>query len=130
RAAPRRAASSPAPPHVAQRGAGRLESLAPYRLLPRWPGVGRVPRQPGAHRAIVASHGRHREPKSLTHRGLETTVSEGFRFAVAAVARNDGAVRAWLPGHATYAWPTWEEPVWRERLKPACAALRDVWGSW
>ena len=61
---------------------------------------------------------------------FETTVSEGFRFAVAAVARNDGAVRAWLPGRASYAWPTWEEPVWRERLKPAYAALRDVWGSW
>src|SRR5438105_762781 len=61
---------------------------------------------------------------------FETTVSAGFRFAVAAVARNDGAVRAWLPARTTYAWAPWEEPVWHERLKPAYAALRDVWGSW
>ena len=61
---------------------------------------------------------------------FETTVSEGFRFAVAAVARDDGAVRAWLPAGATFAWATWEEPVWHERLKPVYAALRDVWGSW
>src|SRR5205823_8078806 len=27
----------------------------------------------------------------------------GFRFAVAAVARGDGAVRAWLPARTTYA---------------------------
>src|SRR5207249_2293201 len=60
---------------------------------------------------------------------FETTVSEGLRFTVAAVARDDGAVRAWLPG-ATFAWAPWEEPVWHERLKPAYAALRDVWGSW
>ncbi len=61
---------------------------------------------------------------------FETTVSEGFRFAVAAVARDDGAVRAWLPAGATFAWAMWEEPVWHERLKPVYAALRDVWGSW
>src|SRR2546429_843797 len=59
---------------------------------------------------------------------FETTVSEGFRFAVAAVARDDGAVRAWLPAGATFAWATWEEPVWHERLKPVYAALRDVTG--
>src|SRR5947208_8249550 len=60
---------------------------------------------------------------------FETTVSEGLRVAGAAGARGDGAVRAWLPG-ATFAWAPWEEPVWHERLKPAYAALRDVWGSW
>lgn len=61
---------------------------------------------------------------------FETTVSAGFRFAVAAVARDHGAVGAWLPARTTYTWATWEEPVWRERLKPAYAALRDAWGSW
>ena len=61
---------------------------------------------------------------------FETTVSAGFRFAVVAVARDDGAVRAWLPAGGTYAWPPWEEPEWHERLKPVYAALRDVWGSW
>jgi len=61
---------------------------------------------------------------------FETTVSAGFRFAVAAVARADGAVRAWLPAGPTYVWPSWEEPEWHERLKPVYAALRDVWGSW
>ena len=61
---------------------------------------------------------------------FETTVTAGFRFAVAALARGDGGVRAWLPAHATYAWPPWEEPVWHERLKPVYAALRDVWAGW
>jgi len=61
---------------------------------------------------------------------FETTVTAGFRFAVAAVDRGDGAVRAWLPARAAYAWAPWEEPVWHERLKPVYAALRDVWGSW
>lgn len=61
---------------------------------------------------------------------FETTVTAGFRFAVAATARGDGAVRVWLPAHAIYSWPTWEEPVWHERLKPVYAALRDLWASW
>ncbi|PYP59800.1 MAG: hypothetical protein DMD44_03575 [Gemmatimonadetes bacterium] len=61
---------------------------------------------------------------------FETTVTTGFRFAVAAVARGDGAARAWLPARTTYAWAPWEEPVWHERLKPVYAALRDVWRSW
>jgi tetratricopeptide (TPR) repeat protein len=59
-----------------------------------------------------------------------TTVTDGFRIAVAATARGDGAMRVWLPAHATYSWPTWEEPVWHERLKPVYAALRDLWASW
>ena len=61
---------------------------------------------------------------------FEATVSAGFRFAVAAVARADGAVRAWLPARTLYAWPPWEEPVWHERVKPVYDALRDVWASW
>jgi len=61
---------------------------------------------------------------------FETTVSPGFRFAVAAVARAHDAVRAWLPAGTTFAWASWEEPVWHERLKPVYAALRDLWGSW
>jgi hypothetical protein len=61
---------------------------------------------------------------------FETTVTAGFRVAVAATARGDGAVRAWLPAHATYSWPTWEEPIWHERLKPVYAALRDLWAGW
>jgi tetratricopeptide (TPR) repeat protein len=61
---------------------------------------------------------------------FETRATAGFRFAVAAVARADGALRAWLPAGPTYAWPSWEEPTWHERVKPVYAALRDVWGSW
>ena len=61
---------------------------------------------------------------------FETAVTDGFRFGVAMIARGSGALRTWLPAHATYAWPTWEEPVWHERLKPVYAALRDVWGAW
>jgi hypothetical protein len=61
---------------------------------------------------------------------FETTVTTGFRFAVAAVARGGRAVRAWLPARTRYVWKSWEEPVWHERVKPAYVALRDVWGSW
>lgn len=61
---------------------------------------------------------------------FETAVTDGFRFGVAAVARSSGAVRTWLPATVTYSWPTWEVPTWRERLKPAYFAMRDVWGSW
>ena len=61
---------------------------------------------------------------------FETAVSAGFRFAVAVVARNDGVVRARVRAGPTYVWPSWEEPTWHERLKPAYAALRDIWGSW
>ena len=58
------------------------------------------------------------------------TRSDGVRIGLAAVRRGDGAVRAWLPPGPTYAWPTWETPVWHERLKPAYFALRSVWGTW
>jgi hypothetical protein len=61
---------------------------------------------------------------------FETTATDGFRFGVALVGKRDGAVRAWLPARTTYTWPTWEQPVWHERLKPAYAALRDVWRAW
>jgi len=61
---------------------------------------------------------------------FEATVTDGFRFGVAAVARGGGAVREWLPAGTTYAWPAWDEPVWHEHLKPVYGALRDVWGAW
>ncbi len=58
------------------------------------------------------------------------TRSDGVRIGVAAVRRGDGSVRAWLPPGPTYAWPTWETPIWHEQLKPAYFALRALWGSW
>ena len=60
---------------------------------------------------------------------FETTLTGGFRFGVAETARS-GAVRAWVPPGPIYRWPAWEEPVWHERLKPAYAALQDVWAQW
>ena len=59
-----------------------------------------------------------------------TAVTEGFRFVVAGLRRNDDQVVAYLPADATYAWPTWEEPTWHERLKPAYDAMRELWGAW
>jgi len=60
---------------------------------------------------------------------FETAVTDGFRFALAVARRGSGEVETWLPADAPYAWPTWEVPPWHERLKPAYAAMRDVWGS-
>ena len=61
---------------------------------------------------------------------FETGVTDGFRFALAALGRSHGGVVARLGAAQTYAWPTWEVPTWHERLKPAYEAMRDVWASW
>ncbi|HEV2751596.1 MAG TPA: tetratricopeptide repeat protein [Gemmatimonadales bacterium] len=61
---------------------------------------------------------------------FETARTDGFRFAVAALDRASGRAVARLEPERTYAWPTWEVPVWHERLKPAYFAMREVWGSW
>ena len=61
---------------------------------------------------------------------FETAPTDGFRFAVAALDREGGAVVGSLEPERTYAWPTWEVPTWHERLKPAYFAMREVWGSW
>ena len=61
---------------------------------------------------------------------FETAVTDGFRFTVAAQVRASGAVVERLEAGRTYTWPTWEVPVWHERLKPAYFAMRDEWGSW
>ncbi|PYP11622.1 MAG: hypothetical protein DMD56_06250, partial [Gemmatimonadetes bacterium] len=76
---------------------------------------------PSSRRVMV----RHRRDGTF-----ETAVTEGFRFEVAALHRSGGGVVARLGAGQTYAWPTWEVPTWHERLKPAYAAMRDVWGSW
>jgi hypothetical protein len=61
---------------------------------------------------------------------FETAQTDGFRFAVAVLDQARGASVAGVEPERTYAWPTWEEPAWHERLKPAYFAMRDVWGSW
>ena len=61
---------------------------------------------------------------------FQAVSTSGVRVAVAAIARQTGAVRVWIPATTTYSWPTWETPVSHERLKPAYAALRDVWAQW
>ena len=60
---------------------------------------------------------------------FETAVTDGFRFALAVARRGSGEVETWTPAGGPYAWPTWEAPAWHERLKPAYAAMRDVWGT-
>jgi hypothetical protein len=77
------------------------------------------------------------DPSSRTvltgiHEGgvILTGSTDGFRFVMAALSRQDDHVVAFVPASATYSWPTWEEPQWHERLKPAYYAMRDLWGSW
>lgn len=68
---------------------------------------------------------------SIRERGAAlTAVTDGFRFVVAGLRRTDDRIVAYLPADATYVWPTWEEPTWHERLKPAYDAMRELWGSW
>ena len=59
-----------------------------------------------------------------------TGPTDGFRFVVAGLSRSNNQVIAWLPAGAKYSWPTWEEPQWHERRKPAYAAMQQLWGSW
>lgn len=61
---------------------------------------------------------------------VRTAPTDGFRFVVAALRRDSAQVLAYLPADATYTWPTWEEPKWHERLKPAYYAMQDLWKSW
>ena len=61
---------------------------------------------------------------------VTTDTTDGFRFFVAEPPLGGADPEAVLPASATYRWPTWEEPTWHERLKPAYFALRDLWGSW
>jgi tetratricopeptide (TPR) repeat protein len=61
---------------------------------------------------------------------VETGTTDGFRFNVIGLGRTDGRVVDELPATMTYRWPAWEHPRWHERLKPAYAALQQLWGSW
>src|SRR2546426_7605714 len=61
---------------------------------------------------------------------FETGVTDGFRFDVVALDRSDGGGVARLVPRQTYAWPTWEAPLGRERFKAPHDAMRDAWGSW
>jgi hypothetical protein len=77
------------------------------------------------------------DPSSRTvltavHEGpvILTGPTDGFRFVVAGLSRSNNHVIAWLPAGAKYTWPRWEEPEWHERLKPAYAAMQQLWGSW
>jgi len=77
------------------------------------------------------------DPSSQTvltgiHEGgvMLTGSSDGFRFVLAALSRQNDHVAAFVPATSTYRWPTWEEPQWHEQLKPAYYAMRDLWESW
>ena len=60
---------------------------------------------------------------------FRTAVTDGFRFVVAGFGPG-GSVRARFTSPRPYTWPTWEAPVWHERLKPAYYAMQTLWGSW
>ena len=61
---------------------------------------------------------------------VSSAATDGVRFVVAALTRQDNHVAAFVPATTAYVWPTWEEPQWHEQLKPAYYAMRDLWGSW
>ncbi|MDP3910098.1 MAG: hypothetical protein Q8Q14_06875 [Gemmatimonadales bacterium] len=60
---------------------------------------------------------------------FRTVIADGLRFLVRGV-RPDGAVGPRLTSASAFAWPTWNTPVWHERLKPAYYAMQALWGSW
>lgn len=70
------------------------------------------------------------EPRSWLDEGAELgTVRVDDIGIVAAVRSRDGTWRN-LPSAGPaprFTWPTWETPVWRERLKPLYDAMRHVW---
>ena len=76
---------------------------------------------PSTRTVLTAIHARE---------NVVTATTDGFRFVVAALARPDDHVAAFVPASTTYVWPTWEDPQWHEQLKPAYYAMRDLWGSW
>lgn len=61
---------------------------------------------------------------------IATDTTGGFRFVVVRLAGRADSVVTSLPPGAAYRWPTWEEPTWHERLKPAYFALRKLWATW
>ena len=95
------------------RSAGLIEVRLPWALL--------NVTDPSSRRVMVRYRGEGT---------FETAVTDGFRFAVAGLGRAGGALTTWLPPTRNFVWTTWEAPPWHERLKPAYAAMRDVWGSW
>jgi hypothetical protein len=58
-----------------------------------------------------------------------TQVTDGFRFELVGLGP-DGRVVVGPSATPTFTWPTWEQPRWHERLKPAYAAMQSEWGSW
>jgi hypothetical protein len=64
---------------------------------------------------------------------LPTEVVEGIRV-VATTRGADGAWKAWpRSGKATdvalFGWPTWEQPRWHARRRPAYEALRSAFAA-
>ncbi|HXJ31130.1 MAG TPA: tetratricopeptide repeat protein [Gemmatimonadales bacterium] len=76
---------------------------------------------PSTRTVLTAIHARE---------NVATAATDGFRFVVAALDRRDNHMAEFVPASTTYIWPTWEDPQWHERLKPAYYAMRDLWGTW
>jgi hypothetical protein len=58
-----------------------------------------------------------------------TVTTDGFRFVVATVDSKTGAARVQLPASTPYVWSSWDTPTSHERLKPAYAAMQQLWGE-
>ena len=74
---------------------------------------------PSSHRVLT----RVREPGPFA-----TDTTDGFDFVVVAVKNGRAAARA--RSRMALTWAGWNTPRWHERLKPAYAALREVWAKW
>jgi hypothetical protein len=107
-----RAAESTLADWFVDRGAGLLEVRVPWGLL--------NVTDPSSRRVLA----RVRDPGPF-----RTEVTDGFRFVIVALGR-DGAVQGRVVAERPYVWPTWETPVWHERLKPAYYAMQALWRTW
>jgi Tetratricopeptide repeat len=70
------------------------------------------------------------DPEGVTPGEFGTVTVDGIR--ILAAARTGPAWRQWPASGreadvATFTWPGWEEPRWRERIRPVYDAMREVY---
>ena len=70
------------------------------------------------------------DPEGALPGEFGTTTVEGIR--ILAAARSGSAWRQWPASGraddvALFTWPTWEEPRWRERVRPVYESMRETY---
>jgi hypothetical protein len=98
-----------------ERGEGVLEVRIPWMLLNFT--------DPSQRRVL-------QDPEGATPAEFGTTTVEGIR--ILAAARTGAAWTQWPASGragdvASFTWPTWQEPRWRERRRPVYDAMREVY---